>query len=602
MHATISSPKPATARRTLDYSALLGFGLLAALLVVNAGLGYRNTRQLNEDARGVAHTHEVLDLSGDTLGALADAETGMRGFVITGKDEFLQSYEATIATFGSLLRKLKDETKDNPGQQARLQKLEQMAAVKFAFLQEVIALRRQSAEEAAALIAAGKGKAQMDAIRRLVQEMEQVETDLLRDRQRASARAYDVAVTTGLLAAVLGLLMVGAVVLLLQRSQRTGKALRESDERMRLATAATGVGIWEWNVLTHRIRWDAEMFRMYGVAPTPDGFVTYETWSGAVLPEDLAVNEAVLQETVRRCGRSTRIFRIRRGNDGEVRDLEAVETVRTNAQGQAEWVVGTNLDITEQKRTAQALRDLNATLEERVRQRTAELEASNKELEAFSYSVSHDLRAPLRAVNGFAGIVLEDYGAQLPEEGRGYLQRVRNGSQQMGRLIDDLLAFSRLSRLSLKRQPMDCTRMVEETWEELKPQREGRQVDLRLGELPTCSGDPVLVKQIWVNLLSNAIKYTRDRTPAVVEVGGANKNGRPVYFVRDNGVGFDMQYANKLFGVFQRLHRADEFEGTGVGLAIVQRIVHRHGGQVWAEAKVDGGATFSFTLETETKL
>ena len=291
-----------------------------------------------------------------------------------------------------------------------------------------------------------------------------------------------------------------------------------------------------------------------------------------------------------------------RGADGQFRDfLTRGQPLKDTAGRVVQWF-GTNTDVDELKQAKEKVQLLNSQLEQRVVERTAQLEAANQELEAFSYSVSHDLRAPLRAVNGFAGIVLEDYGAQLPEEGRGYLQRVRNGSQQMGRLIDDLLAFSRFSRLSLKRQPMDCTRMVQETWEELKPQREGRQVELRLGELPTCSGDPVLVKQIWVNLLSNAIKYTRDRIPALVEVGCASKNGRHVYFVRDNGVGFDMQYANKLFGVFQRLHRADEFEGTGVGLAIVQRIVHRHAGQVWAEAKVDGGATFNFTLETETKL
>ena len=548
-------------------------------------------------------------------------------------------------------------------------------------------------------------------------------------RLRKDGSTIDVSITTSAIRDATGKIIGASKVArdVTERKQAE-RARQQSEERMRLATEATEVGIWEWNVLTNQIWWDAQMFRIYGVPPTQDGFVTYGTWSGRVLPEDLPEQEKHLQETVRQRRHSSREFHIRRADDQECRHLQAVETVRTNAQGQVEWVVGTNLDITERRRTELALQEseerfrtmansmsqlawiaradgyifwynqrwyeytgttpeqmegwgwqkvhdpavlpkvmehwqvaiasgqpfdmefplrgadgqfrnfltrgqpmkdtagrvvqwfgtntdvdelkqakekvqrLNSQLEQRVVERTAQLEAANQELEAFSYSVSHDLRAPLRAVNGFAGIVLEDFGALLPEEGRGYLQRVRNGSQRMGQLIDDLLAFSRLSRLSLKRQPMDCTRMVEETWEELKPQRAGRQVDLRLGELPTCSGDPVLVKQIWVNLLSNAIKYTRDRTPAVVEVGGANKNGRPVYFVRDNGVGFDMQYANKLFGVFQRLHRADEFQGTGVGLAIVQRIVHRHGGQVWAEAKVDGGATFSFTLETETKL
>jgi signal transduction histidine kinase len=230
-----------------------------------------------------------------------------------------------------------------------------------------------------------------------------------------------------------------------------------------------------------------------------------------------------------------------------------------------------------------------------------QLQSSNKELEAFSYSVSHDLRAPLRAVNGFAGIVLEDFGAQLPEEGRSHLERIRAGALRMGALIDDLLAFSRLSRQAVNRQNVNTVKLVQNVLDELKPQRDGRQIEIKIGELPACHGDAALLKQIWVNLISNAIKYTRGREPAIVEIGCARENNENAFFVRDNGAGFDMQYANKLFGVFQRLHREDEFEGTGVGLAIVQRIVHRHAGRVWAKAEVNHGATFYFTIG-ETKL
>ena len=186
---------------------------------------------------------------------------------------------------------------------------------------------------------------------------------------------------------------------------------------------------------------------------------------------------------------------------------------------------------------------------------------------------------------------------QLPEEGRRYLQTIRDGAQRMGVLIDDLLTFSRLSRLPLHKQTVNMTRLARDAFEELNGQRNGRKIDLRIGDLPSCEGDPALLKQVWMNLLSNAIKYTRKREAAVIDVGSRLEKGENVYFVRDNGTGFDMQYAHKLFGVFQRLHRADEFEGTGVGLAIVQRVVHRHGGRIWAEAAVDRGATFHFTLE-----
>ena len=270
-----------------------------------------------------------------------------------------------------------------------------------------------------------------------------------------------------------------------------------------------------------------------------------------------------------------------------------------NEDGRPRQYVAIRTDITERKRAEAEILQLNAELEERVARRTAELEAANRELEAFSYSISHDLRAPLRAINGFAEIVLEDFSPQLPAEARGYLERIRNGGRRMGELIDDLLAFARLSRQSLNRRPVDLNRLAREALEELQPLVAGRQLELRLGELPVCHGDPVLLKQVCINLLSNAVKYTRDRRPAIVEFGHEQAAGEAVYFVADNGVGFDMQYAHKLFGVFQRLHRVDEFEGTGVGLAIVQRIVHRHGGRVWARAELDRGATFYFTLGGE---
>jgi PAS domain S-box-containing protein len=272
------------------------------------------------------------------------------------------------------------------------------------------------------------------------------------------------------------------------------------------------------------------------------------------------------------------------------------------ADGSIGGIIIFSEDVSDSKVASEKIRQLNAALEQRVIERTAELGAANQELEAFSYSVSHDLRAPLRAVNGFAKLVLDRFGSQVPVDAREYLELILKGGQQMGQLIDDLLAFSQFSRQSMNRQIVNSVKLVQTVLDESVPQCEGRQIDFRVGALPPCQADSALLKQVWVNLISNAIKYSRGREPAVIEIGCERKNDENVYFVRDNGAGFDMRYMNKLFGVFQRLHGIDEFEGTGVGLAIVQRIVNRHGGRIWAEAAVGCGATFYFTLESSAAL
>lgn len=253
-------------------------------------------------------------------------------------------------------------------------------------------------------------------------------------------------------------------------------------------------------------------------------------------------------------------------------------------------------DVTKRREAEETVRQLNANLEQRVIQRTAQLEAANKDLESFSYSVSHDLRAPLRAISGFSRIVLKDHSAGMDADGLRYLNQVEKSAQQMGQLIDDLLTFSRTGRQALNVQPVITADVVDAALDDLKAMQENRRVNISIGDLAECEADASLLRQVWLNLLSNALKYTRKCDPAVITIGSRREGEMDVFFVQDNGAGFDMKYADKLFGVFQRLHLTDDYEGTGVGLALVQRIVQRHGGRVWAEAKLNLGATFHFTL------
>jgi two-component system sensor histidine kinase/response regulator len=247
-------------------------------------------------------------------------------------------------------------------------------------------------------------------------------------------------------------------------------------------------------------------------------------------------------------------------------------------------------------RREQEIGALNAELEQRVVTRTGELEAANKELEAFSYSISHDLRAPLRAINGFSRILIEEYAPELSADALAYLDKVSHNAHYMGQLIDGLLTFSRLSRQPMQKRRVPTEEIVRRALDELVPEQAGRQVNISVGELLPCQANRTLLQQVFVNLISNALKFTQRREVATIEIGCRQADGEVIYFVRDDGVGFDMRYADKLFGVFQRLHSAEDYDGTGVGLALVQRIVNRHGGRIWAESAVDQGATFSFTL------
>ena len=282
----------------------------------------------------------------------------------------------------------------------------------------------------------------------------------------------------------------------------------------------------------------------------------------------------------------------------EQEDGEWLQTTLTpfNHAEKSPMVLGVSVDITDRKKIEKEILSMNATLEHRVTERTEELEKANEELRSFAYSISHDLRAPLRAIDGFSRILLDEQSDELTEQAKRYINLLRENAIMMGKLIEGLLEFSRKSHQSLQLQPVKPEALVQAVLLDMQYEYPEHSTEIIIGELPECTADPILLKQVFQNLISNAFKFSSKVEQPVIEIGSKIMDNENVYYIKDNGAGFDMQYAERLFGVFQRLHRADEFEGTGVGLAIVQRIIHRHGGEIWVQSTVNQGTTFYFTI------
>lgn len=374
-------------------------------------------------------------------------------------------------------------------------------------------------------------------------------------------------------------------------SARLEREIEESRIGYKRIVEIAQEGIWETDKNFNTVFVNARMAEMLGYTVEEILSVPTKTF----IAEEALQNVSELQQRRSRGVREQFEMPFRRKDGSKIITLVS-SAPYIDEHGEYQGSLAMLADITERKHADEQIRRLNTELEERVAARTAQLTAVNRELEAFSYSVSHDLRAPLRALDGFSQILVEDYSDRLDEEGLKYLHRIRAGSQRMGQLIDSLLQLSRLTRVEMQNERVNLSEIANSIRTDLMEQHPERKVDFRIENELIVSGDERLLRAAVTNLLNNAWKFTRTRTNPCIEFGRTSQSGEIVYFVRDNGVGFDMTYANKLFGAFQRLHGFDEFEGTGIGLATVERIIHRHRGRIWADAAVDQGATFYFTV------
>ncbi|WNG49730.1 PAS domain-containing protein [Archangium minus] len=374
--------------------------------------------------------------------------------------------------------------------------------------------------------------------------------------------------------------------------KRVESALKESEARFRNMADHAPVMLWVTDPTGFCTYLNKSWYEFTGQTEEQGrGF----GWLAATHPDDLKRAEAIFLAANAKQEPFQLEYRLRR-KDGEYRWAIDSASPRFSPSGEYLGYIGSVTDITESKRAEEEMRRFNQQLERRVQERTAALLEANKELESFSYSVSHDLRAPLRHIMGFAQLLESRSGANLDATARRHVKTIADAARQGGKLVDDLLEFSRMGRTELKKAPVSLRELVEEVQRDLAPEFEGRKVQWRVGTLPEVQADPALLRLVLKNLLANALKYSRPREEAVIEVWASEGEGETEVCVRDNGVGFEMQYVDKLFGVFQRLHRPEQFEGTGIGLANVRRIVARHGGRTWAEGVVDQGATFHFTL------
>lgn len=622
---------------------LISGALFAVLLIVclDSWLALRSVKVLGDSEYWVSHTYQVINAVEQVISSAKDAETGNRGFLLTGDNSYLEPYTKAAQELPTEIQEVRQLTADNPRQQAAIDDMQAVVEQRLQLLQQGVDERRSGATDTVRLLVlSGTGKVEMDHLRAIVNGIQDEERRLLAQRVARSHRARTQSQWTVLLGSIVDVIMIAVAFWLLNRERGLRQRADQATQRLEKLQSISDVGLTQLNTadlttaLLERLRavidadgvvlckWDdgtIEVVSGHGIAVLPGRRIQLnpvDLLHRAAMENRLVTAKGTAAQDLPLEGLSSRMQTVlilpltiggkvaalllagrREENAFRPQDEELLTVVadrislaldRSNAY-EAERVARQLAEA-----SALEVRTLNVELEDRVRQRTAELEETNRELEAFSYSVSHDLRAPLRSVDGFSAALEEDFIDSLDDEGRDFIRRIRAGVQRMGLLIDSLLQLSRITRAEIVRENVSVSELAEEVARDLRAQNPDRNLTFIVQPGLTANADPRLLRVALENLLGNAVKFTMNRVEARIEVNLSKETGE--FYVRDNGAGFDMKYVKKLFVAFQRLHGEKDFKGSGIGLATVYRVIRRHQGSIRAEAAVDAGATFRFTL------
>lgn len=614
----------------------VAFGFIGAMLLTSSlgWLSWRNKKISSAQADSVAHTYTVVNQLERTLEHVVDVETGSRGFAATGQSQFLDPSDSAQTLLVQDLASLKQSTAGDYKQMTWLAPLTNDIDSSVSLAQKMVDQRRQG-ETVPLGTQFEQGKRLVDSVRKTIRAQQtQRSLELTRQIQTTARkrRQADVVMLTSTLVElsllVLAWMAVNRALLVSARAraqvensnveleQRVAERTEQLSAKAQLLAKSSDALRAESRTLQSVLD---NMEEGLAAADAEGQFTLWNHAAETILGTP-ARNELVpanwsegyglyLSDGETLCPtEKLPLVRAMRGDacDAEmfVRNpgcpqgvwIEVSARPLKDEDGKAQGGLATFRDISRRKHDEDQIRILNDDLEQKVEQRTAQLEAANKELEAFTYSVSHDLRAPLRHISGFSRILIEEFAASVPAEASRYLERIADGARKMGVLLDELLALAGVGRHALSAESANLNLLVEDVVSMLAPETDGRLVEWQIADLGSVNCDLALLRQVFQNLIANALKFTRPRATAIIEIGCMEDHGEFTFFVRDNGVGFDMKYADKLFGVFQRLHKLEDFEGTGIGLATVRRIIQKHAGRTWAEAELGKGATFYFTI------